>query len=393
MQDPTDAPARSATPGEAREPILSILSSSRAVIGHGPGLAVPSGPVETLGRRVRAFLHDHPSAPLVAGALPFDREAADRLTAPARLGQDLAGPPADRPAGPRDWVLREEPPAADYAAAVSRALDRMAGERDAPTLRKVVLARSLLATSDAPIDAPALLHRLRATDASVTAFLVPLPPGPDGTTRHLVGATPELLVSRNGRSVVSHPLAGSARRGADPAADEAARASLTASDKDRREHALVTEFILDTLAPHCRALPAPDGTAIRSTRSMWHLGTRIEGELRDPDLSAADLAAMLHPTPAVCGLPREAAAALIPGLEAMDRGFYAGAVGWCDRAGDGAWHVSIRCAEVGGCRARLYAGAGIVPGSEPEAELRETEAKFCAMLHAIGVDTAGLPRA
>lgn len=374
---PSDASVRQAT-GFA-------FLSGRRLRGEGMAGLLTRGPAATLGERVRGFFRAHPQAGLLAGALPFDRDAADYLTAPMRLVEPAAsGAPGSKtpavPPAPR-WSLRPEPTAAAYATAVSRALEAMAVE---PGLAKLVLSRCLVATAEQEIDPEALLRRLD-TDPAITAFLVPLPPARDGSPCLLAGATPELLVSRQGRAVLSHPLAGSARREADPAADRAAAEALGRSGKDRREHALVAEFILDMLAPHCRNLGAPEGTTITSTRSMWHLGTRIEGELKDPETSAADLAALLHPTPAVCGVPRDRAAEHIHALEGYDRDFYAGAVGWCDRAGDGAWHVSIRCAEITGNRARLYAGAGIVPGSDPQAEARETAAKFRAMLNALGV--------
>ena len=129
---------------------------------------------------------------------------------------------------------------------------------------------------------------------------------------------------------------------------------------------------------------------------MWHLGTRIEGELHDPDIPSVLLAAMLHPTPAVCGMPCARAAGLIRQLEPVDRQFYAGAVGWCDLGaqGDGSWYVAIRCADICGPYARLYAGAGIVPGSDPAAEAAETGAKFGAMLQVLGLPgDSGMPPA
>ena len=190
----------------------------------------------------------------------------------------------------------------------------------------------------------------------------------------------------------SHPLAGSARRSNDTAADQAAADSLDHSDKDHREHALVVEAILDILAPHCRQLTAPSQPELMGTQTMWHLGTHIEGKLKRPDeVSAAELAAALHPTPAVAGSPRKAATDLIHRLEGYERGFYAGAVGWTDMAGDGVWYVSLRCAEVAGAEARLYAGAGVVEGSTPEGEAAETSAKFQAMLRAFGIDEGGQP--
>jgi isochorismate synthase len=153
---------------------------------------------------------------------------------------------------------------------------------------------------------------------------------------------------------------------------------------------MVVESILDTLTPYCADLSTPEGTGLRATASMWHLGTRIVGRLKDTSLSSAFFAALLHPTPAVCGLPRKLAHAQITELEPYDRDFYAGAVGWCDSAGDGRWYVSIRCAEIDGDEARLYAGAGIVPGSTPEGEVAETAAKFKAMLDAFGIESVPL---
>src|SRR5690606_13041490 len=112
------------------------------------------------------------------------------------------------------------------------------------------------------------------------------------------------------------------------------------------------------LAPFCTDIAIPDGTRLRATATMWHLGTRIVATLKDDSVSAAELAARLHPTPAVCGMPRLASAQAIADLEEYDRGFYAGAVGWVDRNGDGEWYVALRCAEVDACNVRLYAGAG-----------------------------------
>jgi isochorismate synthase len=191
--------------------------------------------------------------------------------------------------------------------------------------------------------------------------------------------------------VASNPLAGSARRRKDADADRRAAASLFGSEKDRREHATVVEWIADRLAPHCRRLRVPREPSLVSTQTMWHLGTRIEGELRDPTEPSLRLVADLHPTPAVCGLPGDLARTVIAELEPFDRGFFAGAVGWCDARGDGRWLLTLRCAELSGSTARLYAGAGIVPGSRPTQEAAETSAKFAAMLRAFGIDEEGHP--
>ncbi|MFT4152053.1 MAG: isochorismate synthase [Paracoccaceae bacterium] len=345
--------------------------------------ALPRGTADTLAGRLAAAFDGAPEGGVVAGAMPFCRDEDDALwlAPPARAaGAATAVTPTT------GWTLREDPSGADYAAAVTRALE-MIGEdpADGCGLKKVVLARSLLARAPQPIDLPAVLNRL-ATDPAAMAFLLRLPS--DGAPRHLIGATPELLLRKTGPRIFSHPLAGSARRLDDAAADRAAAEHLSTSAKDRHEHRFVVDFILDTLTPLCRTLACPRGTGLTSTSSMWHLGTGIEGVLRDPDIPSAVLAAALHPTPAVCGTPQGRAAAAIAELEPVARGFYAGAVGWTDRAGDGAWHVAIRCAEVSGAEARLFAGAGIVAGSDPQAERAETGAKFAALLSGLGLDGA-----
>ncbi len=363
---------------------FAFRSAGGAVRGHGLRAVLPRGPAETLGARVAEFFRAAGPGALLAGAMPFAREARDYLVQPAIASRAAAAGSGVAKAAP-EWRLSHEPDAAGYAAAVRRALDIMAAEAGGPeALTKIVLSRSLVARSDMPIDLSVLLERLSA-DPAVTGFVVPLPPR-GGVPRVLAGATPELLLSKKGAHILSHPLAGSARREKDAAADAANATALSRSDKDRREHAIVSDFILDTLAPYCRQLSAPQGTTLTSTNSMWHLGTRIEGELKDASINAAELAALLHPTPAVCGLPRDRAARLIGEIEPYDRDFYAGAVGWCDAAGDGAWYVSIRCAEIAGGTARLYAGAGIVPGSDPWLEAAETGAKYGALLAALGIE-------
>ncbi|WP_250152148.1 isochorismate synthase [Ancylobacter radicis] len=404
MRGMRDEPAATwpARPDAAASLPFALVSGRETLIGRGclgrldPGAA----PVQA---RVRDYFAARPDGPRVlVGALPYDMAAPAYLFQPAELTR-LAGRsplaqtlqsafPAAPPAAARDtlpaphWRVMAEPTLPAYRAAVAAALEKMAdGEDD---LRKIVLSRSLRLAADRPIDARALL-RILARDESVTTFCVPVS-GAEGDGA-FIGATPELLISKRGEAILSHPLAGSARRHADPALDRAAAQALAVSEKDGREHRAVVEAILDQLAPYCLELGTPEGTQITSTATMWHLGTRIAGRLRDPALSSLELAALLHPTPAVCGTPRPAAARLIAELEGYDRGFYAGAVGHCDEAGDGAWHVAIRCARIAGGEARLYAGAGIVPGSDPIAEGEETSAKFAALLQAFGIDEDGRP--
>ena len=387
----SEAPQTSASP--VADPVLfGFHGPSGQVLARGPARRVPAGPAATLGARVSAGLASAGADELIGGALPFDRQAEDCLwlCRPAPMQRPTGLAPQGLPLA--DWRLVAQPAAGDYARTVARALAIMDEETGRPNaLEKIVLARSLLVQAAAPIPVEALMARL-AADRTVTAFRVALPSGPAHPQgRLLCGATPELLVEKTGRQVRSHPLAGSARRLADPVADRAGAEALASSAKDHREHALVVEAILDTLSPWCRDLSCPEGTTITSTRSMWHLGTRIAGTLRDEDTPSVVLASALHPTPEVCGVPTPRAARLIGTLEPVARDFYAGAVGWCDKRGDGAWYVAIRCAEISGRQARLYAGAGIVPGSDPMAEAAETGAKFGAFLAALGLPAeAGL---
>ncbi|SMO74024.1 isochorismate synthase [Paracoccus laeviglucosivorans] len=371
-----------------QHPVLFAFDGPQGrVIGRGAPIPLPRGTMTTLAARVDRALASAGSGAILGGALPFERDDADCLwLCPASARTDDAPDADGQGVLPlRDWNLSAQPAAGDYAAAVDHALRIMQDEAGKPNaLEKIVLARSLLIEAGVEIPVPALMARLGA-DPAVTAFRVALPAQGNAARRTLCGATPELLLEKRGRAISSHPLAGSARRLADAALDRANAEALRHSEKDHREHAFVVEYIMDVLSPHCRRLAAPQGTTLTNTRSMWHLGTRIEGELTDPDTPSVVLAALLHPTPAVCGAPMRRAYDLIGALEAFPRDFYAGAVGWCDAKGDGAWQVAIRCAEISGSQARLYAGAGIVPGSDPMAEAAETGAKFGAFLTALGL--------
>ena len=329
--------------------------------------------------------------PMIVGALPFSSSQPVRLFRPewvkrsagglANLLSPLSGPPEFV----RSWHVAAQPSRGEYALRVREALRRICDCDDGDAgLRKVVLGRRLVLRADQPIDIGAVIRRL-STDPAATTFAVPLTGDNRRGRRVLVGASPELLVAKSGNSVRSEPMAGSARRSTDHRADRAAAERLLRSDKDLREHASVVEWVADRLAPYCRSLSVPARPELRSTSTMWHLVSPVEGVLADDDVSALELATVLHPTPAVCGVPRDAAAQAIADLEPFDRGFFTGAVGWSDSSGDGRWLVTIRCAEISGNLASLYAGAGIVAGSDPEAEAAETSAKFATLLRALEV--------
>jgi isochorismate synthase len=326
------------------------------------------------------------AAPIVLGALPFDVNGPAALLVPNAVRRTDA--PPTWPTGPLPAVriAAAIPPPAEYRTRIGRARDQLAVPGSG--LRKVVLARALRLTADAPLDARAILRRLIAADPTVYGYLVDLTAAGDAYTgAALVGASPELLVARFGDRVVCQPFAGSAPRAADPDVDAANGAALAASAKDRHEHRLVIDTMRTALEPLCDDLTIASEPQLSRTAAVWHLCTPISGRLRDTSTTAIDLALALHPTPAVGGVPTDAAAKLIGELEG-DRGFYAGAAGWCDAAGDGRWVVSIRCAQLSADRrsALAHAGGGIVAESDPDDEVEETTTKFATILSALGVE-------
>lgn len=176
-------------------------------------------------------------------------------------------------------------------------------------------------------------------------------------------------------------MAGSIPRSPEPDEDIRRSDALLTSDKDRREHRFVVDAVVEALSPFCRTITAPEPELV-ATPAVWHLATRITALLNDTATTSVDLVAALHPTPAVGGSPRKAALEVIGEVEGLDRGCYAGAVGWQDVHGDGEWVVAVRCAEVKGRTLRIFAGAGIVEGSDPDAEVVETAAKMRTVLDA-----------
>ncbi len=209
----------------------------------------------------------------------------------------------------------------------------------------------------------------------------------------LIGATPELLIQREGRHARSRVIAGTAVRGSGPAGDAANSTALAASAKEAEEHRYAVESVSQALASLCDDLIVDARPSVIRLADTHHLATTISGTPA-AEASALELAGVLHPTAAVCGTPPGPAMDVIRELESMDRGRYAGPVGWMDAHGDGEWGLALHCGEVNGSDARLFAGCGIAAGSEPAAELAEAEAKFQPMLRALGLSPdqdAGLP--
>ncbi|HUV49006.1 MAG TPA: isochorismate synthase [Actinomycetes bacterium] len=261
------------------------------------------------------------------------------------------------------------------SAGFERAVEAAVRNIAAGALDKVVLARDLVASTQNPIDARALLRPLSRLYPSCWTFAV------DG----LVGATPELLVRRTGDHVVSRVLAGTTPRSSDAVVDAQHAADLLASDKDRVEHELAVQSVSQTLGPFCSDLVVPRAPEVVRLANVQHLQTDITGRLANGE-SALDLAASLHPTAAVCGTPTGRARALIRELEEMDRGRYAGPVGWIDSRGDGAFGIALRCAQIDPDderTLRMFAGCGIVAGSNPTDELAESQTKLLAIREAL----------
>jgi isochorismate synthase len=269
-------------------------------------------------------------------------------------------------------LVPDEDGAARWASLVGDALARIGARK----LDKVVAARCSHLVASQRIDVASALERMGRAYPDCTRFAV------QRGASVFLGVTPERLVTLRGFRFEADALAGSARRDEDD--DEGALSALLDSDKDRREHAFVVSAIRAALGPICEDLRVPAEPVIRTLRNVHHLWTPIAGVLREP-AHALDLVRALHPTPAVCGLPKAEALEWIASHEPTPRGWYAGAVGWFDATGDGSFSVAIRSGVIEERQAWLYAGAGIVEGSDPAREYAETAVKQAPLLSALGV--------
>ncbi|MEE3850343.1 isochorismate synthase [Gordonia sp. LSe1-13] len=338
----------------------------------------PSAAVEALRSR---------TAHAVVGALPFDLREPAALMAPRSLrhhdGPWRGASGAEVPAA---GITSEIPASDEHHRRVAHAIAALADPTN--PLDKVVLARALRLCTESALTPWQLAARLGQGDGTGNLFVTDLSAaGARFAGHHLVGASPEVLLRKQGSTVTCHPLAGSAPRSPDPTTDSARARGLAGSTKDRHEHRIVVEGLRTALEPLCGTVEVADEPSMVSTPTMWHLGTPIRGTVADPGITALELAVAVHPTAAVCGTPTGAARDLILATEGS-RGFYAGAVGWSDAAGNGEWMVSIRCAELAddGRTATAWAGGGVVAQSRPDDELHETTAKFRTILAAFGID-------
>jgi menaquinone-specific isochorismate synthase len=343
----------------------SVLIVPRTILGR-----APSGQAWLTTVSAASAFASAASAPAAASASAASAFASAASAPAAASAASVSGTPpvpsdAQGPAAPQGLQWHDgRLTAPEWADAVAAAVGRITSG----ALRKVVLARDVFATASGPIDARVLLRRLAARYPDCYTF----------ACANLVGATPELLVRRVGGEVTALILGGTSPRGATPAEDAELGAALLASAKNTEEHAYAVASVRDALAPLCADLDIPSRPSLLKLANVHHLGTAVSGTLA-ADRSVLSLAGALHPPAAVCGTPAEAALELIRELEHMERGRYAGPVGWVDANGNGEFGIALRCAELDGCRARLFAGCGIVAGSDPAAEVAETEVKFLPM--------------
>ncbi len=307
-----------------------------------------------------------PPVAVVVGRSPT-RDQVEALVREAQSERATSGEPASPPDSFRLFSRRSH---ADFLDRVAEAVTEVRSGR----LDKVVMAREVVIEANRPLRQRDLLERLRALHPSCMTFAI------DG----FIGASPELLVSRSGNAVASHPLAGTAARSGDPDADRRAQERLLSSQKERGEHRSVVDAIAAGLRPVTSELQVPDEPSVVELRNVSHLGSHITAVLaREPSsslISALDLVALIHPTPAVAGMPVDLALDYLAKAEDLERDRYGGAVGWTDGTGDGEWYLGIRSAIVRGQTARLFAGVGIVADSDPAEELAETQLKLQAFL-------------
>ncbi len=288
------------------------------------------------------------------GAIPATPDLPAQTAPPAPVGLTFA----DGAVSGAEWVH----------------LVRLAVERIAATpLEKVVLARDLVATAAQDIDLRWPLQRLAASYPTCWTYSV------DG----LFGATPELLVRRERGLVTSRVLAGTIRRTGDDEHDLALAGALVRSSKDLEEHEYAVRSVASALAAHCSSMNVPETPFVLHLPNVMHLASDVAGVSSD-GASSLQLAAALHPSAAVGGTPTDLAVEVLTELESMDRGRYAGPVGWIDASGDGEWGLALRCGRLDGSQVRLFAGCGIVAGSDAEAELAEAQAKFVPVRDALG---------
>jgi menaquinone-specific isochorismate synthase len=348
-----DLTARAIVRSDVDEPGSGLVAFGSFAFADEPGDSTLVVPELIVGRRGdTAWLTTVSS---VGGLDQLDRRLELATTPPAPVDVHFT-----------DGALNGE----QWMAAVAEAVQRI----NAGDLEKVVLARDLLATAAEPIDVRWPLRRLAKEYPTCWTFHV------DG----IFGATPELYVRRELGLVTSRVLAGTIRRSGDDAHDLALAARLARSSKDLEEHEYAVRSVAEALEPHCSSMNVPEAPFVLHLPNVMHLATDVAGVAHDSEtVTSLQLAAALHPSAAVGGTPTTVATELIAQIEGMERGRYAGPVGWMDADGDGEWGIALRSGVISGSTVRLYAGCGIVADSDPEAELAETQGKFVPVRDAL----------
>ncbi|WP_299002032.1 isochorismate synthase MenF [uncultured Shewanella sp.] len=340
--------------------------------------------IEAIKLQLNKLKADGEKKPIVIGAIPFDTSAETEFIIPesSTFSETLVTNHVRHNKTAQCASLSQVTDENHFKAAVNKAL--LLSEHT--HLDKVVLSRAVDVETTTRLNANDMASTLYQQNPSAFIFSIPQS---NGTT--LIGASPELLVSKQDDHVISNPLAGSRKRTNSITDNQQISDELWQCEKDRYEHKLVADAVSNHLSPFCNTLNAPDTPSIIETSTMLHLSTKIEGKLASKSTSALDLAYALHPTPAICGTPSALAKVTIQHLEGYDRAQFCGAVGWMDAEGNGEWVVTIRCGIIKQKSIRLYAGAGIVKGSDPIAEFNETEAKLNTMLTALGLQFPSTP--
>lgn len=362
---------------------------SKCILGKGEAVSLSaeeqsglsfSERIHTLFRKAEVLGKDEP---IIIGALPFNKGNRGMLIVPESVEQqvDMDSKQAGYTASSLSIKnIQSIPFAADYEKAVEKIVSSIQNGE----LEKAVLGRILQVAAKEELNIPQLIKQLIAENENKFNFALNISDGAD-RKKTLIGASPELLISKYGKTVVTNPLAGSRPRKADPLEDLQMENELRHSKKDLHEHQFVVHSIEEALRPFCKSLYVPKKPSVISTNTMWHLSTKIVGELKDSSTQSIQLAECLHPTPAICGTPAGTAYKKIERLEPFERDYFTGLIGWSNRNGDGEWAITIRCAEIENNLISLFAGAGIVEDSVPQEETAETAAKFRTMLSALGI--------
>ncbi|MDV5225114.1 isochorismate synthase [Providencia rettgeri] len=316
--------------------------------------------------------------PIIVGALPFNTDEPSTLFVPQSIKKIIEPFAESKGSKPNIQVSqrREYPNQQQFTSMVEQAISTMR----TTLLDKVVLARLLDIVVTAPLECHYLLQRLISQNPTSYNFHVPLFDG-----SRLLGASPELLIRKQGHRFFSQPLAGSAPRNLDEQFDREISLRLYGSIKDHYEHQLVIQAMKALLYPRSHRLFFSEQPKLVSTPTLWHLATDIEGIAHSQE-NALSLACLLHPTPALNGFPYQLAKQFISQVEPFNRQLFGGIVGWCDHRGNGEWVVAIRCARIKQNYISLFAGAGIVPDSSPLSEWQETGAKLSTMLNVLGLN-------